>query len=273
MGILPRTPVRVLSGDRVNRLDGYAIIRYMSDFDRDDQYAVREFWRAYARRRTLIDFSSDFGPYSGRQRYGYDWNDGTYWYQSIAGRREIVPMQSIKLDIERFAKNMCELQRQYMTNLMNGSITTQQWYDSAVRVMKLSYRAISQIAIGSHLDMTAIENQRWLDTMVRQVESLNGFTERIQSGTVPIDGRLLLGACALGRRLSMVFEDWKLWQAKMQGKTMGRRILTHAEHCHDTSSRRGCVELARLGFVPIENMVPIGEAACYSGCRCGQEFK
>lgn len=55
--------------------------------------------------------------------------------------------------------------------------------------------------------------------------------------------------------------------------TEARRVLRAAEHCHKSAATPGCLELAQKGWMPIEEMVPIGGATCRNWCRCYIEYR
>jgi hypothetical protein len=51
------------------------------------------------------------------------------------------------------------------------------------------------------------------------------------------------------------------------GARSARRILHEgAIHCEE------CPDLAKLGWVPIDDLVPIGDTACIVNCRCAIEY-
>lgn len=270
--VLLRKP-KLLSAERVQTMNRSTIYTYVTEYGDEERRAVNSFWYSYANRKSLITFGADTnaGKYP---RYGYDLSTQKYYYINRKGGKKVfVPATSIKLDIERFGNNICRLQRNLASKLINGTISLQEWYDDTARNIKLSYRAAIDIARGSSLDMAELERQHFQEVMELQMQKLNSLALRIERGDKPLDGTLLNAACQLGHAVNSLFENWKLWEAQLSGKTRGRRVITHAEHCHDTEVRYGCIELARLGWQPIEQVVPIGEAACYGECQCRLEFK
>jgi hypothetical protein len=52
-----------------------------------------------------------------------------------------------------------------------------------------------------------------------------------------------------------------------------RRVLRAAEHCRDTELTPGCLELAAQGWMPVDQMTPIGDATCMQWCRCYIEYR
>jgi len=247
---------------------------FITEFGDEELHSVHNFWYSYANRKRLIDFAVDTGVRNKYPKYGYDVSKQVYYYINPNRRKVPVPNTSIKLDVERFGNNICRLQRNIMSQLIHGNTTLQEWYEDTARVMKMSYRAVVDVARGSPLDMSALEQQRWQEAMEFQIEKLDSLAQRIERGVRPLDGTLLNTVCQIGHTVNAIFENWKLWEAQMfGGKKQARRRLTQAEHCHTNELRDGCIELAREGWVPIEQMVAIGAAACYGNCRCRLEFR
>ncbi|MEO6566212.1 MAG: hypothetical protein ABIO63_09270 [Casimicrobiaceae bacterium] len=245
---------------------------FITVFGDEEVRSVKDFWQAYSTRRSLIDFGADTN--TGRYpRYGYNLSRQTYYYINRSGRRIVVPNSSIKLEVERYAHNLCDIQRGLATKLINGRISLQNFYEDSARVMKLGFMAVIHIARGSSLDMSQLEKQHWEEVMNFQLERLGSLAQRIERGEKPLDGSILNAACQMGEAANVLFENWKLWEAKLVGKRQGRRRTTFAENCHATEVRPGCRELARQGWRPIAEVVPIGDAACYGNCHCRLEFR
>lgn len=96
-------------------------------------------------------------------------------------------------------------------------------------------------------------------------------------------GAHVLGKATLSRAAMYADAAWshfmsiQLETAKLAGKTQARRILGYAEHCASHPERdpptMGCVDLADMGWVPIDKVVPIGRATCRSRCHCNITFR
>lgn len=52
-----------------------------------------------------------------------------------------------------------------------------------------------------------------------------------------------------------------------------RRVLRASEHCRNSLLLPGCLELARQGWTPIDEMVQIGQATCTIWCKCFIEYR
>jgi len=268
MPTLLRQPQTFFS-ENIRILDPIHAHRYLQDYGDEEMLQVRKFWQAYASRKDLIDF----GSRRTKIRYSFDNVTKRYFRQVIGGRKQAVPLHYIKLDVTRFASNVCQGQRELVQLLINSRADVQEWYDSATRFMKYTYRAAFDVARGSSVPMSVEEEKEFLRVTEEEVGKLNLYAKRLAAGDVPVDGRLLNAACSLGKRINRLFENWKLWDMQRSGFMQARRRLTVAEHCRDSESRYGCVELARKGFQSIWTITPIGGATCWDGCLCEMEYR
>lgn len=268
MPTLLRSPQTFLSED-VRVLDSVRVRSYFGDYGEEELLQVRRFWQAYSSRKDLIDF----GTRRTQIRYSYNPETMSYYRQVRNGRRRRVPTHYIKLDVNRFANNICQSQRELAQLLVSGQASAQEWYESTIREMKYTYRAAIDIARGSSSPMSAREEQEFLRLMEEETSRFNMYARQVANGEVPLDGRVLNAACSLGRRINRMFENWRLWEARQNGYVQARRRLTVAEHCRDSEHRYGCVELARKGWQSIDTITPIGGATCWDGCLCEMEYR
>lgn len=106
----------------------------------------------------------------------------------------------------------------------------------------------------------------------KQYGFLNDFVKEIEAG-LPLDGRFLNRVRMYFEAGRSTFHNMRTRIARRKGHTQARRILGPAErHCLN-SDRPGCVELADLGWVAIEDLVSIGEATCLTRCHCTVEYR
>lgn len=268
MPTLLRSPQTFLN-EPIRVLDSTHMREYYTDYGDEELLQVRNYWRSYANRRELIDF----GTRRTQVRYFYDVDTLTYYRQLGQGRRTVVPYHSIKLDIMRFSNRICHAQRDLAQSLINEHTDVQEWYDDTTRLMKYSYRVVTDVAMGSSGILNDLQEREYLRVIEEETSKFNLYARQVANGSVPIDGRLLNAACSLGRRLNRIFENLRLWQAQRNGNTQARRRLSAAEHCRDSEQRYGCIRLARMGWRPIYDITPIGDATCWDGCLCEMEYR
>jgi len=193
------------------------------------------------------------------------------WRYVVAGRR--VPDFRIKMGVQRVANAVQRDLRDLTARLVNGEISRQQWYDAMRSIMKQEYRAAYLASIGGleNYDRSHVSRFGW--RMRPHYRWLDNFLAEIESGAQPLNGFAVVRAGMYARAANAIYENERMRVAEDAGYREARRVLgPNEEHCID-SSRPGCVELFQLGWVPIADMVPIGEATCLSHCLCGLEFR
>lgn len=197
------------------------------------------------------------------------------WRYVIAGRR--VPDFRIKMGVQRVAGAVQRDLRDLTSRLVSGEISRQQWYDAMRYTMKQEYRAAYLASIGGLENYTRAEVSKFGWRMRPHYRWLNNFLAEIESGKQPLNGFAVVRAGMYARAANGIYENERMRVAAEAGYREARRKLgPNEEHCTDPdriSIRPGCVELADMGWMPIDEMVPLGEALCLSNCLCGVEFR
>lgn len=260
------TPSTFLDFGDIRIMDEWELQRYLTDVNEEEKLQARQLWRQYSRRPDLIDFEN-----GAKRQYTYDQKAMEY-YEITGGRRTRIPITSIKMDVNSFANEMQAQQRQLMANMLNGVISIQEWYDQSARLMKLSYYAIVTIARGGDPPMDEQENYWWLLLLLALFLLLNGTAAGLQDGSIKISGRLPVSHGLRGGAVRTLFENWRIEHAKREGYTEARRFLTPAEHCSETELP-GCLEEAGKGWMPINQLIPLGGCTCRSNCKCYVKFR
>lgn len=204
--------------------------------------------------------------------YGYNPSTDTY-YEDRGGVRRVIPQSSIKLDVNRYVMGIQQEQREITRRLISEEITSQQWYEESARMLKLSTRAVTDVARGTDEPMTDEERARLLLLLLLLFRKLNRTAEALNSGSISLDGNLLTSAGLRGATPRASYENWRVTEHQARGYTEARRVLGVAEHCERSGDRPGCVELAALGWVQIERLIAIGEATCREHCKCTVEYR
>jgi len=199
----------------------------------------------------------------------WSWDSEAMRYRYPNGR--LVPAQYVKNDIFRLANGVQSDLRQLTRLLNSGDITIDQWYRRMKVEIRLSYRASIVAAEGGFANMTPAKWGRFGAMIKAEYKFLDNFLNDVRSGKSK-GMRRMWRAGQYGRSLSRFYENWRLTQHKELGYSMGRRRLGRAEHCRTSRGLEGCVELAELGWVTIDEVVPIGETPCNGGCHCSIEY-
>jgi hypothetical protein len=116
----------------------------------------------------------------------------------------------------------------------------------------------------------------WIGSRVRtSLGFVRNMAREIESGKQRLDGTLLARLDQYASEGRAAERAMSVRVARQDGSTHKRRVLGAADHCRTSTTRMGCIEAARKGYVPIDSQdVPeIGAATCLRSCRCRWAFK
>lgn len=239
-------------------------------FLRDPDTALMlDLWDRYSGAPGLLNAA----PVANGRRFGYVYNPESERYTNVATGRTVTDQQ-----LRRYVLNVTNeanlRMRKNTQQLIAGVILLAAWYEEMRSLMSALYRTIFILSIGGFLfeDDTA-RNLFYLLTLP-QFARLDNFERQLETGIQALDGRAMNRAGLYGDYGYSLWENVGLDRAKKKGLTEARRILGPTEtHCHDSGDRPGCWELWKKGYMPINEMVPIGEATCYSHCQCYIKYR
>jgi hypothetical protein len=147
-----------------------------------------------------------------------------------------------------------------------GEITQREFQMTMQKEIAKAESAMTASAVGGLKQMKPREWNNVAIQIRKQQSAMVGFAKDIvQTKLSPaqIEARARLYARAIYATHMNEMTDFK----KSMGAKSARRILHEgAIHCED------CPDLAKLGWVPIEDLVPIGDTACIVNCRCAIEY-
>jgi hypothetical protein len=150
--------------------------------------------------------------------------------------------------------------------LAAGRITEGEFQKAMQHEMVKAESAMRASAVGGLKAMNPPQWQKVAVEIRKQQSSLVGFgTDIVRSKLSPaqIIARAELYARSIYASHMNAMTDLK----QGMGSKFARRILHQgAIHCED------CPPLAAQGWVPIDQLVPIGDTACMVNCRCAIEY-
>ena len=164
------------------------------------------------------------------------------------------------------AKNRIRTQTKQM---MAGAILFVIWYARVRSILKALFRAVWTVTLGGLLfENEATRNAFYLWSIL-YFDKLDMFKIAIETGTMPFNGHIVSAAGRMARAANGMFQNAKLAAGRRVGHNEAMRVLGENEnHCHDSDDRPGCIELAELGWIPIDQIVPITQATCRENCLC-----
>ena len=152
----------------------------------------------------------------------------------------------------------------------NGDISIQQWQAGMRDIVKAELRTAMILAKGGEEFVTQADWGFVGSQVKKQYEYLDKFTADIFANPLKYSTGQLNARAKLYSQIGYdaLAEDLARESLKA-GFTEERRVLGPVK----TEHRPGCVDLRDKGWQPIGSLPPIGDAACYSNCRCTFQYR
>jgi hypothetical protein len=148
------------------------------------------------------------------------------------------------------------------------------WYEEMRSLMSALYRTMFILSIGGFLFEDDTARNLFYLLVLPQFGRLDNFEHQLETGVQALDGRAMNRAGLYGSYGNGLWQNIGLDRSRRKGLTEARRILgLNEDHCRDSGDRPGCWELWKRGWVPINEMVPISGATCYSNCLCHIKYR
>lgn len=249
---------------------------FLRDPSPEPMLAARTLWDKHSGASGLLD---------GR---GYRYNAQTRRYTRANGTR--VTDAQLRGHVRRVTVQTELEMKKNTQQLIAGTIMLAVWYSRMRDLMAALYRTIFVLSIGGWaFEDDTQRNLFYLWTLL-QFQRMDNFYLQLQQsvrlpavppgalppgsgqrvpGVQPLDGSAMNRAGMYGDWGNAFWQNLLLEQAIQTGKKEAKRVLGDNEnHCHDDGERQGCVELSEMGWLPIAQVVPLGDAVCYSRCHC-----
>jgi len=238
--------------------------RYLTNHTITDDELMRELWDTasglpgllYARglsssprrlRRSERDFMYD----SRNERY----------IRFSSGRA--VSEREIRSAVAKVSREASNRVREETKQMMAGSILFAVWYGKMRSILKALYRAVWVVTLGGKMFETDAERNAFYLWMILYFDKLDSLKIGIETGAIEFNGHIRTKAQGLARSANNAYQNAKLDIGRRRGHTEARRVLGENEnHCHDSEEKRGCIELAEMGWMPIGKITKIGDATC-----------
>jgi hypothetical protein len=234
-----------------------------------DTTLALDLWDRYSGAPGLLNAA----PVTSQRRFGYVYDPDAERYTNVASGRTVTDAQ-----LRRYVfnvSNQANLRMKKTTQqLIAGVILLAAWYEEMRSLMSALYRTVFLLSIGGFLFEDDTARNLFYLLVLPQFARLDNFERQLETGIQKLDGRAMSRAGLYGSYGYSFWQNLGLERSKKKGLTEARRILGPTEiHCRDSSDRSGCWELWKKGWVPIGEMVPIGEATCYSHCQCHIKYR
>lgn len=198
-------------------------------------------------------------------------NESRFKWNEVAGRYigpdgRFVSFGTVRsyLDVtlDSYEQNIITLGQQ----LRDRSITLEQWQVGMRDALKDIHVSSGALARGGWAQMSQADYGRVGNELRFQYAKLNEFAAQIRRG-LPLDGRFMQRVKLYAQSARVSYTAALRQEMALRGMTEEKSVLAAADHCSE------CVSEAAKGWVPIGELVNIGERICRSNCRCHLQFR
>lgn len=194
----------------------------------------------------------------------YRWNQVAGRYISSDGR--FVPFVEIRryLDVtlDSYEARILSL----AASMQSRGIGVAEWQVAMRDALKDIHLVSSALARGGWAQMSQADYDKVAQKLQFQYEKLERFARQIENG-LPLDGRFRRRHELYAQSGRATYHESLREEMAVRGMTEERSILAQSDHCSE------CVSEANRGWVPIGELVTIGERICKSNCRCLVSFR
>ena len=234
-----------------------------------DTALVLDLWDRYSGAPGLLGAAP---PSSGR-RFGYIYDPETERYTNVSSGHVLSETQ-LRRSVFKVSNEASLRMKKSTQQLIAGVILLAAWYEEMRSLMSALYRTVFILSIGGFLFEDDTARNLFYLLALPQFGRLDNFERQLETGVQALDGRAMNRAGLYGGYGNGLWQNLGLDRAKQKELTEARRVLgANEDHCRDRGNRRGCWELWKWGWVPINEMVPIGNATCYSNCLCHINYR
>jgi hypothetical protein len=150
-----------------------------------------------------------------------------------------------------------------------------QWQREAQHWTKVLNGASEALARGGFDVMGAPDSPQWqhaAQTIGKRFDDLEGIADRAKSGGYGPGANQRSFLQHVGQVADFgraAYENARVDHlAGTKGHDEFKRLLGAADHCTRHRGRPGCIDAAAMGWVIRENLILIGDCACYGACHC-----
>ena len=223
-------------------------------------------------------------PPSALRISAYTYDARTKRYRNVRTGR-LVSTAEVRRTLDRTLQSIEQDVRRRAEAVVEGSISLRQFQLGMEADVKSIHLLSYTLEKGGWSQMTAADYGRVGRTLYNpnattdrstwgQYQFLRGFIEETATGRQRIDRTFIRRAGMYAQAGRKTYHRAELIEMLARGATQARRNLNPADHCTDADGElRGCVELAAEGWVPIENLTPIGDANCRTNCKCDVSYR
>lgn len=191
---------------------------------------------------------------------GFRWNAEAGRYIGPGG--QFVAREKIRSALDQAIRRGQLRVRDLSNQLRTGSVSLDTWWQEMRTAVKDANLYSAAAARGGWAQMTAADYGAVGAAVKKQYAYLDRFVGELDAGGVALDGRFLRRAMSYLDSGRVMYERVTETMDEDRGMTEERNLLGVAEHCAD------CLGETARGWVPIGELIPIGDRICRNHCRC-----
>jgi len=150
--------------------------------------------------------------------------------------------------------------------LATGKITLPEFQTQMRDKLKAAHSLTASIAKGGRAAMTARDWAAVGNSLKKEYKYLNNFARQVEQQRLSA-AQIEYRSSSYASAVRTTYFKTDTVAKKEAGLKLVKRVLHAMESC------AGCLSWAGRGFVPIDEMPPLGSQACRSNCKCGLEYK
>jgi hypothetical protein len=190
----------------------------------------------------------------------YSYNPASNRYTDSRGR-------FVSGDVVRDALNTViaasqERTKQLTQDLRDGYISLATWQKGMAQEIRVTQGIAHATAKGGWGQMTKSDWGKVGNEVKRQTKYLNNLAKDIETGKVPLDGRLSARADLYPQAARNTYSRTEGSSRKEAGLKEVKNILGDADHCDD------CLEETAKGWQPLGEISEPGTRQCLARCKC-----
>lgn len=197
--------------------------------------------------------------------YTYDRERGTYRRRSTGryvSRAEI--RAALDAALAREARTTLRLARQ----LRNRTLTLSEWQEQMMESLKATHLYSAALAKGGWGALTAADYGRVGARLRKQYGYLDSFAVQLEEGEADMRERRFLDRVEMYVDAARnTYEVTLREHMRENGATEEKNVLHPADHCDD------CLDATDADWVEIGTLIPVGERACLTHCKCTMIYR
>lgn len=192
----------------------------------------------------------------------YAWDRASRRYRNRATGR-FLPLNTVARELERYIASSGTVMDDLTRRLQLGDLPLATWHEQMMREVKMVHLNASIVAHGGRAQMAPADYGLAGRIIRDQYGFLRTWAGQIESGTAPLDGRLISRARLYAQAANGTYATVRARDMRAAGFRFERNVLQPGENC------AGCRAESSRGWVRIGELIPVGRRRpCLVNCRC-----